>query len=60
MNRKPLDTSEVRRCRDARNLWAKMIDVWLTAILAGFLVIRVLDSHTGQLLLHRVIGSLAP
>jgi hypothetical protein len=38
----------------ARVLWPRLIELWISAVLATFFLIRVIGSHTGQRLLDRL------
>jgi hypothetical protein len=45
-----LDSRE-RQFGVPRTLWARLIEVWISAVLATFFLIRVLGSHSAQRLL---------
>ena len=38
----------------ARSLWPLLVECWLFAVLAGFLVIRVFGSHTARSILSGI------
>lgn len=40
-----------------RNLWPRIIEVWIGAVLVTFFLIRVLGSRVGQHLLNRFLLS---
>jgi len=54
-------TDQTKAQQDAlsffRNLWPRIIDVWIGAVLVAFFLIRVLGSSVGQHLLNRFLPS---
>jgi len=36
-------------------LWPYLIELWMTGILAGFFVVRILGSQTAQRLIQRLV-----
>ncbi|HEY6465242.1 MAG TPA: hypothetical protein VIY69_04575 [Candidatus Acidoferrales bacterium] len=50
----PMGDSGVRSPQRARTLGRTLVDLWLTATIVAFLIVRVIDSHIGQRLLHKI------
>ncbi len=49
-----------RRFAEARSLWPRLIDLWLSAVLVAFFLIRILGSQTAKRLLSGLHHSHMP
>ncbi len=48
------NSSAKQQAFSVQRLWPRAVELWIFGILVGFLLIRVLGSHTALLILNRL------